>query len=284
MNNSVTERFVFFCSYYFRKLFSQTTADDLFRKRFYRATGKETITILDDTKNELIFKINNNVNKGLRVCVRKKSSSDIQVFSQVFAKKEYETLVKTILETDKGADIRFIIDAGANIGFTSLYLQQFFPEAFFFIIEPDEKNMEQVKKNFGLNNVVNAELHLAGAWSSDCWLQINKDTDGGREWSYYVTVSDKPTDLKGISLSALLNKSDFPLIDILKIDIEGGEKELFKNKEHISPVLQKTRFLAMEIHDHLADREYILSILKKNNFTWHHNGELTIATNQSLLA
>ena len=45
MNNSAVERFVFFCSYYFRKLFSTATAEDLFRKRFYRATAPGSVTI-----------------------------------------------------------------------------------------------------------------------------------------------------------------------------------------------------------------------------------------------
>ena len=283
MNNSATERFGFFCSYYFRKLFSNPTTDDLFRKRFYRATRKESVTILSENENEIIFKLNNKTKNDLQVCVRKKSSSDIQVFSQIFKKKEYEALVKTILESAKEPAIRFVIDAGANVGFTSLYLQQYFPKAFFFVIEPDENNLQQAKKNFRLNKLVNSEMHLAGIWYSDCWLQINRDADEGKEWSYYVTASDKPSGLKGMSLSAILNKSDFPLIDILKLDIEGGEKELFTKEESISPVLQKTRFIALEIHDHLADRKHILSILEKNKFIWFNQGELTIATNQSLL-
>ena len=205
------------------------------------------------------------------------------MFAQVFVKKEYKALVDKILEHNKNPDIRFVIDAGANVGFTSLYLQQSFPGAFYLAIEPDEKNMEQLQKNFKLNGLKNTELHLCGLWSSDHWLQINRNADEGKEWSYYVTASDKSTNLKGISLSTLLDKTEFPFIDILKMDIEGGEKELFSKEETISPVLKKIRFIAMEIHDHLADRQHILSILEKNNFSWFDHEELTIASNQSLI-
>ena len=283
MNNSSSERFGFFCSYYLRKLFSPATAEDLFRKRFYRATAPGSVTINAENENELNFSLKNNNGKGLHFFVRKKNSSDIQVYKQVFVKKEYHALVNLISENNMQDNIRFIIDAGANIGFTSLYFHQFFPDARFVVIEPDEKNFEQMKKNFEVNGLVKTQMHLCGLWSSDGWLQISRENDEGKEWSYRVMASDIPTNLKSISFSTLLNKPEFDIIDILKIDIEGSEKELFSNEEIISPVLQKTRFLAMEIHDHLADRRHINSILEKNNFKWFRHEELTIAANQSLL-
>jgi FkbM family methyltransferase len=282
MNNSATERFIFFCGYYFHKLFSKPTVNDLFRKRFYRATRKEEVSLVSVNENEITFRIKKNAPGDLQVCVRKKNSSDIQVFSQVFVKKEYEALVQKILELGKGSDIRLIIDAGANIGLTSLYLHQYFHEAFFLVVEADEKNMEQLQKNFDLNKLDNTEMLLSALWSSDRCVKINRDADQGKEWAYYVTASDIPTDLKAITLQALLEKSEFPLIDILKIDIEGGENELFSNEENISPVLRKTRFVGLEIHDHKADRQHILAILEKNNFTWVDHKELTIASNRSL--
>ena len=283
MNNSASERFGFFCSYRFRKLFSSTTTDDLFRKRFYRATAKDSVSIEEESENELIFSLKSKNGNGLKCCVRKKNSSDIQVYEQVFLKKEYKALADLILDSGKPEHIRFVIDAGANIGFTSIYLHQFFPLAHFIVIEPDEKNFEQMKKNFQLNSIENTEMLLSGLWTSDGWLQINRDADSGKEWSYRVTASDKPTTLKSISFSTILNNSEFSIIDILKIDIEGGEAELFSIEAIISPVLQKTRFLAMEIHDHLADRQHIISILEKNKFKWFQHEELTIASNQSLL-
>lgn len=284
MNNSASERLGFFCSYYFRKIFSKPSIDDLFKKRFYRATRKRPVSIISESEDEIIFRLKKSGRNNLKICVRNKNSSDIQVYSQVFVKKEYEALVQKIQELGKGSDIRFIIDAGANTGFTSLYLHQYFQEAFFLVIEPDEKNLEQMQKNFKLNNLVNSEMHLSGLWSSDSWLNVNRDADQGKEWAYFVTESDKPTNLKGISLQTLLDKTDFLFIDILKMDIEGGEKELFRNEEIISQVLQKIRFIALEIHDHLADRQYILSILEKNNFSWFDHEELTIATNRTLLS
>jgi methylthioribose-1-phosphate isomerase len=94
MNNSAKERLIFFCGYYFRKIFSQATAADQFRKRFYRATGKTAVSIVTESGDELLFSLKRKDKKDLQFCVRKKNSSDIQVFAQVFDKKEYEALVK----------------------------------------------------------------------------------------------------------------------------------------------------------------------------------------------
>jgi FkbM family methyltransferase len=278
MTNSTTERFLFFLAYYYRRFFSKRREGDAFRRKFYRITRWRSVAVISETEEELIVRPKKNKPGDLRLCVRKGNSSDILVFGQVYMEKEYKALSKKI----KGAEIRFVIDAGANVGFTSLYLQQYFKDAFFLVVEPDVKNMEQLKKNFQLNKLENYQAHLAGLWSSDSWLKIHKDANDDKEWAYYVTASKQPTDLEGISLQVLLDKSGFDVIDILKIDIEGGEKELFSKVEDISAVLQKTRFLALEIHDHMADRQHILSVLKKNNFTCVDYKELTIATNQSL--
>lgn len=257
------------------------TGDDLFRKRFYRVTKNRPLTILDENNDELTVKLNEGDLKNIQCAVRKKNSSDILVFGQVFIEKEYGALVKKITKQIKTSDIRFIIDAGANVGYTSLFLHNYFPDAFFILIEPDEENFTRAKKNLFKNKLTHTEMHLAGLWSSDCYLKINRDAFDGKEWGYYVTESESPGRLKGISLSALLEKSEFPVIDILKMDIEGGEKEIFSKEELISPLLQKTKFIAIEIHDHLADRRHILTILEKNNFTWFDHKELTIACNRS---
>ena len=264
-----------------RKIFSLNKEEDLFRKRFYRVTKNTALSIPDENERELTVKLTGGDLQGLQCAVRKKNSSDIQVFGQVFVEKEYGALVKKITDQGKRSGIKLVIDAGANVGYTSLFLHHYFPDAFFVVIEPDEKNFEQVTKNFLMNKLTHTKMHLAGLWSADRYLKINRDAFEGKEWGYYVTETDHPGSLKGISLSTLLAQTEFSVIDILKIDIEGGEKEIFRKEEIISPVLQKTRFIAIEIHDHLADRLHIISLLEKNNFSWFDHEELTIASNRS---
>ncbi len=58
-------------------------------------------------------------------------TSDLWVFDQIFLYKE--------METDFGQDVAFIIDAGANIGLTSAYLANRFPNAQILALEVDQQ-------------------------------------------------------------------------------------------------------------------------------------------------
>ncbi len=275
--------FPFFFYYYLKKISgSKIPALDIFWKRFFRMSKKLHGRIVKEEDKEICYQSNIN-SKQTQLYIRTKGSSDIQVFSQVFKENEYQPLIEEVHKKNKQASIHFIVDAGANVGYTSVLMKQFFPEAFLLVIEPDNDNTLQIRKNFEGNHLQHYDILESGIWSKDCWLNLKKDSDNGKEWSFYVTESEHPTQLKAHSLATIIKKYPYPFIDILKIDIEGSETEIFKNKSEISNILQRTRFLAIEIHDALADRNYILSILKENNFNWFEHSELTIATNQSLL-
>ena len=75
----------------------------------------------------------------------------------------------------------------------------------------------------------------------------------------------------------------FETIDILKIDIEGSEKEVFTGANADVSFLSKTKCIAVEIHDEFDCRDAIYSILTKYNFKYFDSGELTIGINQSFL-
>lgn len=51
------------------------------------------------------------------------------------------------METDFGQNLAFIIDAGANIGLTSVYLANRFPNARILALEVDQQNFELLAEN-----------------------------------------------------------------------------------------------------------------------------------------
>lgn len=96
-----------------------------------------------------------------------------------------------------------------------------------------------------------------------------------------VVEADKVTDLKAFSIQHLIEKFKWDTIDILKMDIEGSEKEVFTNPNSDVSFLAITKCIAIEIHDEFDCRETIYEILKSYGFTLFNSGELTIGINQN---
>ncbi len=265
-------------------MFSYTISDtDIFWKNFFRLNASMNIEVLEESPKTLLLQSTVG-NKNFRCYVRNAPSSDIFVFRQIFENKEYMPLVKLIEENNDRSKISLIVDAGANVGYTAIFLNRFFSEAQVIAIEPDGLNAEQINLNFAANNITNTEVLEAGVWSHDCWLKLYKDKSKGQEWGFYVKESATPSNLRAINILNLPQLSNGDKIDILKIDIEGSEAKLFEDKEKASQLLSTTRYLAIEIHDDMADRQYIQQVLMDNNFTWFEEGELTIAFNKNLVS
>ena len=279
--------FFFFVKYYFKKhigkfIFNQSISDnDIFWKRYFRTARKIPLSIESVSADEHIITSTDTAGNSRKVHVRSGGSSDIKVFDQIFLEKEYQPLIEQIKK--RKVPVKFIIDAGANVGYTSVVLQSAFPGSNLICIEPSSANAKQIEKNFSLNSITNYQLIEAGLWSKNCWLTLKSDESNDADWAFYVVESDTDSGLKAITLQSVLEKYHLPYIDILKIDIEGSEEELFNDEEAMKKILQQTKFLAMEIHDHVAKREHIYEVLRSVGFEYFESGELVIATNKVLV-
>jgi len=233
--------------------------------------------------DEHIITIKTGNSPNPKLYVRSGGSSDIKVFDQIFLEKEYKPLVDLVHNHQSAGQVKYIIDAGTNVGYTSVYLKSLFPEAALICIEPSTANAKQIDKNFKLNNINNYKIIEAGLWSKNCWLTLKVNDLNDADWGFYVVESDSDSGLKAVTLQSVIEQNSWPGIDILKIDIEGSEKELFNDAEAIKSILSKTRFVAMEIHDQVANREEIYKVFKSAGFEWFESGELTIANNTAIL-
>ena len=276
----------FFIQYYLKKHLgflwgASINASDIFWKNFFRLKTSTPVVVLKESPESLLIKSTIDIHP-FQCYVRSAPSSDIFVFRQIFEKLEYMPLVKLIKKNNDFNAIKLIVDAGANVGYTGVFLKSFFREAYLIAIEPDQSNAEQINLNFTANNITDTEIILAGVWSHDCFLELKKDKSKGQEWGFYVEESAVPTSLRAIDILNLPQLSNDRLIDILKIDIEGSETKLFEDIEKASKLLSITKYLSIEIHDDIADRQYIQKVLRDNNFSWFEEGELTIAANKNL--
>jgi FkbM family methyltransferase len=185
-------------------------------------------------------------------------SSDIHVFGSVFFQGELE---KSLPE-----DPRFIIDGGANVGYTTAFYAHRYPDATVIAIEPSRSNLAQLRRNCsGFRNVVALEGAL---WPTSGSVRIaNPEAES---WSYRVEDANDSDGVRAYSLDELLDTYNMPTIDMLKLDIEGAERMLFgSNYERWLP---RVRAIAVEIHGEEA-RSAIERACTPEMFEWSMNGE-----------
>lgn len=221
----------------------------------------------------------------LKFAIRK-YTSDIFVFSQVVIKEEYYPIVELVKNTIKQEDIRLIVDAGANVGMTSLYFSSFFNNSRIIAIEPDLSNFKQLNKNIVLNNLQEKIVPLNNAlWINKTdKLSINSEFRDGENWAKSVKLSNDNDNVIPITLSEIIDNSNLPdVIDILKIDIEGAESELFNSTDFLNILSCNVRFLCVEIHEEFNSKQWYFDILERLDFVSFDKNETTFCVNKKFV-
>ena len=176
-------------------------------------------------------------------------TSDISVFYQIFCFREYSCL------DDIGA-AGLIVDCGANVGYSASYFLTRFPNSTVLAVEPDEGNFSILNANLA-GYPARCRTFRAAVWPREVGLVLSETTSGrGHEWARQVREArpgERPT-VMALEIGALLRESGFERISILKIDIEGGELELFS--PGCCDWLAKVDNLVVELHDDECRRAF----------------------------
>jgi FkbM family methyltransferase len=134
-----------------------------------------------------------------------------------------------------------ILDCGANIGFSTMWLAQEFPACKVIAIEPDEENLAMAAlKTAGYRNV---KLIRGAVWDQSCRLSIINP--GAEQWAFQVGPALNGGGIRAYTVNELAGEDP---IFIAKIDIEGAEGALFRSN---TDWMSRTRFVAIELHEWL---------------------------------
>lgn len=167
-------------------------------------------------------------------------TTDVFSFHQVLVVGEYDC------EFSKPP--RVIVDAGANIGVASLLYANKYPEAKIVAIEPEFSNFEMLKKNTApYSNVI--PVHSA-LWRRNDRISL---IDPGLGYWGFQTIDEAERDIakssekvSAITVDKLMADYRIDYIDILKLDIEGSEKEVFESP---SLWIDRVGVIVVELHD-----------------------------------
>ena len=188
------------------------------------------------------------------------NSTDADVYGQVLVQEEYAAVAYDHAEV--------IVDCGANVGYTSAYFLSRFPQAQVVALEPFPANAEMCRRNLAPYGS-RATVIEAAIWSYPTRLALHYSD--GDDWAVQVRPAQDGEygEIEAIDLPSLGLKH----IDILKIDIEGSETELFacdadRWLPHVSNI-------AIELHGAECERQFN-AVMAGYRYTLSHSGELTI--------
>jgi FkbM family methyltransferase len=163
-------------------------------------------------------------------------TSDLRCLAKVFVDYEYVIPFET--------NPRLIVDAGANIGLATLYFSSKFPGTQIIAIEPEQSNYDLLVRN--CSGMADITPWHAAVWNTDTSLQIaNPDAE---KWAFTVTPGiPNGCRIKAVTIPQILADSGHDTIDILKLDIEGAERELFQ--DGCEEWLVRVKMIIIELHD-----------------------------------
>lgn len=157
----------------------------------------------------------------------------------------------------------YIIDCGANIGLSVIYIKENHPTAQIVAFEPDEKNFMLLSKNIDSFGYKNVTIRKEAVWTKNTLLQFSNE---GSMSSKIET--GQPANAKQVTAIRLKDLLDKP-VDFLKIDIEGAEFEVMCD---LDEKLSFVKNLFLEYHgsfEQTSQLTKLFTILSKNGFSYY---------------
>ena len=203
-------------------------------------------------------------------------TSDFEVLRQVFVEEQYGDAIPA------GTASATIIDCGANAGYSSAYFLGRYANSRVIAVEPEPSNYELCKANLQAYGD-RAKVLAVGVWSSCCDLVIENPLMSREKWSFSLRVA-RPGEagVPALDMDALIAASGADAIDLLKIDIEGSEREIFSDPG-CHNWIPRVRNIAIELHGQECIDAFH-SAMQRYKYDQSESGEITYARNISVLA
>lgn len=196
-------------------------------------------------------------------------TTDVSTFRQVLIGRQYEF--------DKPVSAEFIIDAGANIGLAAVFFANRYPSAAIVAIEPEDSNYEMLCQN--AKHYPQIKPIRAALWNENEDLFLFDRGHGNHGFQISGNKAAAGTlvaSVPGLTVDAILRDAGREKVDVLKIDIEGAEREVFETP---AEWIGKVGAVMVELHDDInpgcheafdkATREFSSSVINGETVMRH---------------
>lgn len=195
------------------------------------------------------------------------NSADLDSYVKVFVEGEYDL--------DVGMEPRTILDAGAHIGCSVAYFAARWPNARIVAVEPIEENLALLKENVDM--LSNVTVVQAALWHKPG--RVNFANPHGRTDSHMAkSAVNESGGVPAVTVQELMDELPERRFELVKIDIEGAERELFGNN---AAWLDNVEALLIELHDRMVPGclDALNKALEPYDFDLARKGENTLIRN-----
>lgn len=186
-------------------------------------------------------------------------------FENILEGKDYPPIPHALAP---GYEPSFILDVGANVGATALFLRKLYPNACIHCVEPSPSNFKYLQRNVGrLEDVTCHNFGLAGA---DATARLYQGNSQCLQHSMYpsLEVGDAFEEIQ-IRNAADVVREIGSRVDFLKVDTEGAEVEIMRS---LAGLLCEVDVIYYEYHSE-TDRRAIEAHLKDDFTMWFATGD-----------
>jgi FkbM family methyltransferase len=157
---------------------------------------------------------------------------------------------------------KLLVDLGANIGLSSVWLAREYGCTTIVAIEPSPENARLARMNLELNNIP-AEVVEAAVGASDGTVFFEDTIDSNLG---HVGTGTSGRAVRQVSMRTVLDRlPPGSEIDLLKMDIEGGEGPLLDASADLA-WLRRVRSIIAETHRDVIDYPSLVRTLESNGF------------------
>jgi FkbM family methyltransferase len=213
-------------------------------------------------------------------------TTDFQVYTQIFV-EHYMRYLYSIFESSPP---RYVLDAGANAGFTTTLFKLLWPAAVVVSLEPDPANFAALVRQTAELEGVHAVN--AGLWGRRARVALAEASAANGAWGHIFTevpgsaeeaaeeaaaaseggaaaaaagaralraLRAKPAakgaakGLQAYSVADVAAMHGIPAFDFVKIDIEGAEGAVFDPATADLSWVDAARVISLEVHDYFAE-------------------------------
>ncbi len=169
------------------------------------------------------------------------STDEYGIFKEIFIDGEYSSA----LSETQCFHPDFVLDLGGNVGFSVIYFRHRFPTVPIYVFEPLPPHFDRLKQNLRTVNGVTLCQNSAGCESR----RVNFFDYGAGSSSVidHSCVQAKRYECNELDIFEFVNELEHVGRGLLKVDIEGGEWELFGDAR-MSNLLQRFGSVILEVH------------------------------------